>query len=107
MADWTLITSIPEIKSAVMGDLNGGFLDAVNEPEGETVAAVMGFVSSTVFGAGESLGLGPLRRVSLTSATKAVVLLVHGTSVISAAVEPARALGEVEKRLDAILQAGG
>ena len=103
MADLALVTSLPEVKGVVLGDLEGTFHDAVNEDDGESIAAVMGFVCATVVQAGESLGLGALQRVSLSGPTRASVLLVQGNSVISAAVEPARALGAVEKALDSSL----
>ena len=42
MFDLALISGVPGVKSAVLGDLAGGYLDAVREADGEGVAAVMG-----------------------------------------------------------------
>ena len=68
MFDLALISGVPGVKSAVLGDLAGGYLDAVREPDGESVAAVMGFLSSTMGQAGDQLGLGELRRISFAGA---------------------------------------
>jgi hypothetical protein len=99
MSDLASITSLPEVHSAVLGDLAGGFHDAVNEPDGESVAAVMGFVSSTVVEAGEQLGLGPLHRISISGEAAASLVLVDGDLVIAASVVPAKALAAVEQAL--------
>ena len=102
MPDLATVTSAPEVKSAVLGDLEGTFLDAFNEADGETIAAVMGFVSATVLAAGALLGLGALRRISLSGPSQASVVVIQDRSVIAAAIEPPRALGAVEKFLESV-----
>jgi len=100
MIDLATIAKVPEVKSAVLGDLAGGYLDAFDELDGESVAAVMGFVSSTLTDAGDQLGLGPLRRIAVAGETGASVVLVHEQLVMTASVEPPKALAAVEKALD-------
>jgi predicted regulator of Ras-like GTPase activity (Roadblock/LC7/MglB family) len=100
MSDLAQIASLPDVKSAVLGDLAGGFHDAVRESDGETVAAVMGFVSSAMAQAGEELGLGALRRVAVASEARACIVVVRGDQVITACVEPGKSLPAVEKVLD-------
>ncbi len=100
MPDLAAIAKLQDVKSAVFGDLAGGFLDGVRQEDGETVAAVMGFVASALAEAGEQLGLGGLRRVSVTGEARATVVVVQGEAVIAASVEPARSLAAVEKALD-------
>jgi hypothetical protein len=100
MSDLANIANLPDVKSAVLGDLSGGFHDAVREQDGETVAAVMGFVSSAMASAGDQLGLGPLRRISVASDAKGCLVVVHGQAVITAWVVPGKALATVEKVLD-------
>lgn len=100
MSDLTMIANVPEVKSAVLGDLAGGFLDAVREQDGETIAAVMGFVASALQNAGEQLGLGALQRVAVGGEASGCLLLVHGDAVVTARVEPGKALPNVEKQLD-------
>jgi hypothetical protein len=107
MSDLALIASLPEVTSAVLGDLAGGFFDAVKEPDGETVAAVMGFLSSVLAEGGEQLGLGALGRISVMGATGAHLVVVRGGAVISARVDPPGALAAVEKALDSSLQGRG
>jgi predicted regulator of Ras-like GTPase activity (Roadblock/LC7/MglB family) len=100
MTELTRFASLPDVKSAVLGDLAGSFLDSLREPDGESVAAVMGFVCSTLAHVGAELGLGALRRVSVTSDVRACVVLVTGDSVVTACIEPARSLAAFEKALD-------
>ena len=107
MFDLTLISGVPGVKSAVLGDLAGGYLDAVREPDGEGVAAVMGFLSSTMGQAGDQLGLGELRRISFACEATACVVALEGASVMTAQIEPARSLAAVEKALDTSLQGKG
>ncbi len=104
MSDLTLITGLPEVKSAVLGDLAGTFFDAVEEQDGEGVCAVMGFLASLVTQVGNELGLGALERVSLAGAAEAHAVLLRGSSVIAARVERPGALAAVEKAWDDALQ---
>jgi len=101
MFDLATIANVPDVKSAVLGDLAGGFLDAVREQDGETIAAVMGFVSSTMLHAGDQLGLGPLRSVSVGGDARGCLVLVEGDSVVTAWIEPGKSLPSVEKMLGA------
>lgn len=100
MRDLHAIAKLPDVRSAVRGDLAGAFLDAVREQDGETIAAVMGFVSSALVEAGDRLGLGPLRRIAVGGEARGCVILVEGQQVIAAAVEPGRAVAAVEKVLE-------
>jgi hypothetical protein len=104
MSDLTLICGLPEVKSAVLGDLSGAFLDEVEEPDGEGVAAVMGFFASLVGQAGSELGLGALERVSLAGATDAHAVLLRGAHVIAARLARPAALAAIEKAWDDALQ---
>lgn len=104
MSDLTLIAGLPEVRSAVLGDLAGGFHDAVEEGDGETVAAVMGFLASIVSQVGGELGLGSLDRLSLAGESQAHVVVVRGSSVIAARVERPGALAAAEKAVDGALQ---
>ena len=100
MSDLKLIASRPEVKSAVLSDLAGTFLDAVGAPDGETVAAVTGFLTSTMVQAGEHVGLGALRAISFTGQARACLVIVQGGSVITAFVEPATSVAAVERVID-------
>jgi hypothetical protein len=104
MADLKKLVSLPEVKSAVRSDLAGGFLGALRHPDGEAVAAVAGFLSSTLGQVGDELGLGGLCRFSFESSTRACLLIVQDGTVTAAFLEPATALSAVEKLLDAPTQ---
>lgn len=97
MSALSLIAKVPEVRSAVLGDLAGALLDAVREPDGETVAAVIGFATSALAQAGEQLGLGALRRFSAGGERHAFMVVVDGSSVVAASIEPAKSLAAVEK----------
>lgn len=100
-----VIAGMSGVQSAVLGDRSGGLLDARGEPEGETVAAVTAFLAGAVVEAGEQLGLGALTRISLGGAREARVVLLHGDVLVTARIEPARALPNVELVLEARLVA--
>ena len=104
MPDLALITSIPEVRSGVLSDPTGALLDSFNEPDGESVAAVIGFLANTMGQAGEQLGLGQLERISCSSEQQACVLVVEPTSIACAFVESPRALPAVERTLDGAQQ---
>jgi predicted regulator of Ras-like GTPase activity (Roadblock/LC7/MglB family) len=107
MAALTTIAKLPEVRGAVLGDLTGVFLDAVREPDGETIAAVMGFVASAFIQAGELLGLGSLRRVAVSGPTRASLLVLDGQQVLSAQVDPPRSLSVVEKHVETSIPGQG
>ncbi len=92
------LAAIPDIESAVLGDLSGVYLDSVNHPDGEAIAAVMGFAANQLLAAGESLGLGALQRVSLTGASAACFIALESDSVIAAYFDPRKSAAAVEKK---------
>src|SRR5512145_1827522 len=100
MTDLAQIAKIPNVASAVLGDMAGGFYDAIRETDGESVAAVTGFISTSLVQAGEQLGLGALFRASLGGATRACVILLAGGAVVTVGVAPPGALSAVERALD-------
>ena len=104
MGDLKLVAKIPEVKSAVLTDMTGGFLDALREPDGESVAAVIGFLTSTMNQAGEDLGLGALHGISFSGQARACLIVVQGGLVTTVFIEPPTSLPAVEKAFDTSLQ---
>ena len=104
MADLEVIAKFQGVRGAVLGDLDGAFLDAVREPNGESIAAEMGFLSASMLEVGEALGLGGLGTVALAGATRASLVVLRGRSVITARVEPVKALPLVEKSVETSFQ---
>ncbi len=107
MADLALVAKIPGVASAVLGDAAGGFYDAIREPDGETVASVAAFVTTSLIQAGEELGLGALRRVSAAGEKRALLVASAGGTLVTARVEPPTALATVERAFDASVGTGG
>ncbi len=101
MIDLAQLAAVPGVRGAVLADLAGGFLDAVREPEGEALAAVAGFLCTTVGQAGDDLGLGPVARISVAGAARAGLVVVDGQRIVAATIEPGSALAGVERSLDA------
>jgi hypothetical protein len=99
MNDLTRIAAVPGVASAVLGDMAGGFYDAIREADGESVAAVTGFISTSLSQAGEELGLGGLVRVTLAGATRACLIAVSGATVVNVGVASPAALAGVERAL--------
>jgi hypothetical protein len=104
MPNLSLLAKLPEIKSAVLADKSGVFIDSLNEPDGETTAAVVGFISTLLGEAGDQLGLGTLRGVACTSVERASVIRIEGDAVLTAFVDPKVPVATVEKKLDGVLQ---
>ncbi len=100
MSELAHIADLPDVRSAVAGDLAGSFLDAVREQDGEAIAAVTGFVASAMGQAGDELGLGALRRISIVGAAGGWVVAVEGDRVIAARVAAANSMAAVERFLD-------
>jgi predicted regulator of Ras-like GTPase activity (Roadblock/LC7/MglB family) len=93
------IAAIPEVDSVVLGDLSGVYIDSVNHPDGEAIAAVMGFAASQLRAAGQTLGLGALHRVSLTGGTAACLVALDSGSVFAAYFDPRKSSAVVEKKI--------
>jgi len=107
MIDLARVAKIPNVASAVLGDLSGGFFDAIREGDGEAVAAVTGFISTSLANAGEQLGLGVLSRVSLAGPTRACVIAIEAGGVATLGVAPPGALPAVERALDSFPNSRG
>lgn len=100
MSDLAVMAGLPDVRGAVLGDLAGTFIDAIREPDGETLAAEMAFLATSLREAGDGLGLGTLRTVSIGGGARAAILALRGSTVVSALVDPPRALAAVEKAVE-------
>lgn len=107
MADLAAVARIPHVASAVLGDAEGGFHDAIREADGESVASVAAFVATSLGQAGEELGIGALRRIAVAGTQRALLVAVAGGALVTARVEPVAAIAAVEEALDASVGTGG
>jgi predicted regulator of Ras-like GTPase activity (Roadblock/LC7/MglB family) len=99
MPDLPAVARIPHVSGAVLGDLEGGFHDAVREEDGESIAAVAGYVAAALGRAGGELGLGALQRVAVAGAARGAVVAIAGGEVVAVAVDAPAALPAVERAL--------
>ena len=104
MTELETVASFPGVAAAVLGDLEGTFLGALRTADGETVAAEMGFVGSTLMEIGELLGLGALGTFSLSGRASACLLVVRPQALITALISPPQSLGPVERAIDTAFQ---
>jgi len=103
MADLSLLTCFPEIRRAVASDRSGAVLDSVGESDAESLAAVTGSIAELLMQAGENLGLGELRWVSVEGETQASIIAVDEGAVVAGRVDAPRSLAGIQKALDAAL----
>jgi predicted regulator of Ras-like GTPase activity (Roadblock/LC7/MglB family) len=103
----SMVAKVPEVRTAVLGELSGVLLDSVREPDGESVAAVTAFVASALAQAGDQLGLGGLRRIAGSGVERAFLVVLDGQQAVFAQIEPARALAAVEKLVETSIPGQG
>jgi len=97
------LAGISEIRSVVIADHAGSLHDAVGGQENEAVAAIMGFMGTTMNQAGELLGFGPVQRMTITSPTQSWVVTVKGSVIIGVLADASASLANLERKLDSVL----
>jgi hypothetical protein len=104
MFNFAAAMALPDVRSAVHGDTSGAHMESINEPDGESIAAVAGFTIGKLVETGGHLGLGSIQRVSSSSKTRAFALFVYGESVVTVHVDHTKPIGPIEKKIDDHLQ---
>ncbi len=97
------LASISEIRAVVIADHSGSLHDAVGGQDNEAVAAIMGFIGTTMNQAGELLGFGPVQRMTVTSPSQAWVVTVKGSAIVGVIADASTSLANLEKKLDSAL----
>lgn len=100
----TDIARVPDVRSALVCDPAGALLSSVREHDGESAAAVTGFLVSTLGQIGDELGLGPFQRMSVAGQGRATLVLALRSTILAAVIEPAAALPAAEQAIDTLLQ---
>ncbi len=100
MSDIEELLRFPEVKSAVLCDFSGRYHDGFQEEDGESVAGIIGFLAGRVIEAGDQLGLGDLRSISISAAAVGRVIVRRGDLVLSGTIEPVRALPTITRALE-------
>ncbi len=100
LANLSFVAGLPGVKSAVLSDRRGNFVEALGEGNAEEVAAISGFVTSVLGLLGKELNLGGLTRFSFSGKAQACLVAVFADAALSIAIEPPSALSSVEKAID-------
>lgn len=97
------VARLPEVTALVVSDISGALVDMMGEVDGESMAAIVAVAVRSLNAIGEQLGIGTLKRASLTGTGLACVLAVNDQELFGIYVDPAKPLGAFEKRLDGFL----
>lgn len=101
---WSSITTIAEVKSVVTCDLDGALSEATVDLDGETTAAISGFVTKAMTQVGDRVGTGALQRITISGKTKAAIITVVDEGLLTVFVDPSKPTAPIEKKLDLMLQ---
>lgn len=101
--DFNAIANLPGVTGAVLSDSSGALLEVVGNLDGEAAGAVQAFSLLALSQAGEMLGLGGFQRASISTPSKACVVLTYDGTVLGVHTDP-RKLSQVEQKLQDTLQ---
>lgn len=107
MFNATTVQALPGVIGTVLGDSSGTLMKSLEDPDGETTAAVSAFAASHFTNAGLSLGLGEVDRVTIGGGSLTAILRVAGDVVLTVRVEASRPATVIEKKLDTMVSAEG
>lgn len=88
----------------MLGSLSGAVYEVVNEPDGEAIAALVGFTSTLLGDAGTTMGLGELRRFHISGPEASRLVTIVQSKALSLSLVPNKSAAAVAKRLDADLR---
>lgn len=106
MFDTAAVSALSEVTSWVLGDREGGLLEAVEEPESETMAAISGFTVSHLAEAAEGLGLGRIEGLTIAGGGQTSILAINDKCVLTARVDARGSVAKVESKIEKIMQSG-
>lgn len=97
------IAKLPEVVAVVLSDASGALLESIGGVDEVAAAPINAIAVRSLNTIGEQLGIGGLKRASLTGPGFALVLTTNGQEVVGLYVDPAKPLAGLEKRLDGLL----
>lgn len=100
----TQIVKLPEVLALVVTDEAGSLLEVAGDIDGEALGAIHAVTVQALARCGETLGLGPLQRTSLTSMKRACVVGVYEQEVLGVYLDASTPLAAFEKKLDAAMR---
>jgi predicted regulator of Ras-like GTPase activity (Roadblock/LC7/MglB family) len=99
----TQIAKLPEIIAVVLCDISGALLESTGEIDGESVGAISAVAVKSLNDVGRELGVGDLKRATLSGPGLALVLTSNEQEIVGLYLDPGKPLGAFEKKLDGIL----
>jgi predicted regulator of Ras-like GTPase activity (Roadblock/LC7/MglB family) len=97
------IARFPEVTAVVVIDPSGAMIESSGEIDGEQVGAVIAVLVRSLNTTAEALGIGVLKRASLTGAGFTCLMGVTERELFGVYADPTKPLGPLEKKLDGVL----
>jgi predicted regulator of Ras-like GTPase activity (Roadblock/LC7/MglB family) len=99
----TQMARLPEVSGWVLSEASGALVESGGDIDAEATGAVVALVLRALADIGQNLGIGSLRRASLTGSGWSSVWAVHDQEVLGVYVDASKPLSAFEKKLDGIL----
>jgi predicted regulator of Ras-like GTPase activity (Roadblock/LC7/MglB family) len=97
------IARFPEVTAFVVTDPSGALIEVTGDVDGESVGAVVAVAVRALNTAAESLGIGTLKRASLTGSGFTCLMAATDQELFGIYADPTKPLGPLEKKLEGIL----
>jgi predicted regulator of Ras-like GTPase activity (Roadblock/LC7/MglB family) len=97
------VARFPEVTAFVVSDASGALIESTGDIDGESAGAIIAVAIRSLNAAAEHLGIGALKRASLTGSGFACVMAANDREVFGVYVDPTKPLGPLEKKLDGVL----
>lgn len=94
---------LPEVTAWVLSEGSGALVESWGDIDGEATGAVVALTLRAIENIGQNLGIGSLKRASLSGSGWSSVWAVHDQEVLGIYVDPSKPLSAFEKKLDTIL----
>lgn len=101
----TQIAKFPEVIALVVTDDTGALLESVGDIDGEALGAVHAVTTQAITRCGNTLGLGALDHITVTSDKRACVIARHEQQILGVYVNAAKPIGAFENKLETALRA--
>jgi len=100
----TQIAQFPEVTALVVTDQEGSLLEASGDIDGEALGAVHVVTLQAISRCGNTLGLGPLERITVTGGQRTCLIVIYEHEVLGVYVDPTKPIGAFEHKLETALQ---
>jgi predicted regulator of Ras-like GTPase activity (Roadblock/LC7/MglB family) len=97
------IARFPEVTGVVVADPSGALIDSNGDVDGESVGAVVAVAVRSLNTAAESLGVGTLKRATITGSGFACLIVATDRELFGIYADPTKPIGPLEKKLEGLL----